>query len=173
MTSSATDTFALTVENTSLKTVFGVHIPVLLSLFAPSFSTDKLCSTHSLLWALQLRGLLWPLRKFRLPLRYQLMLWIVSLSMPRWQALGSTSGELQVHNYISIIGFSTTLTIHRRILRYLLPDPVGRKVWSCNHVWHSRCHCWRLHFLRHRDPDLGQEVEGQSRTTSGRKLMVL
>lgn len=49
---------------------------------------------------------------------------------------------------------------------------MGRKVWSCSHVWRSRGHCWSLHVLCHRDPDLGQEVEGQSRTTRGGKLSV-
>jgi hypothetical protein len=39
------------------------------------------------------------------------MLWTASLTMPRWPALGSTSGELQVYHSISIIYFETMLII--------------------------------------------------------------
>jgi hypothetical protein len=73
-------------------------------------------------------------------------------------------------HYILMMDCGPTLTIWRGLLRYLLPDSVGRKVWGCSHVWRSRCHCWSLHVLCHCDPDLGQEVEGQSRTARCWKL---
>jgi len=62
---------------------------------------------------------------------------------------------------------------YRRFLRYLLPNSMGCKVRSCSYLWRSRCHRRGLHLLRHRNPDLWQEMEGQSRTTCGRKLICL
>jgi hypothetical protein len=139
----------------------------------PSSSTAKLFNTLSPSWVLQLRGPSWPLLKSLPQLPSQLMPWTVSLTMPHWPALGSTSGELQVYHSTSIIDFETMLRAnnHRWFLRYLLPNSMGRKVRSCRHIWGSRCYCWSLYILRHRDPDLWQEMEGQSRTTCGRKLI--
>jgi hypothetical protein len=155
----------------SPKTDCGVRTPVPFLPSLPSSSTVKLFNTLFLSWVSQLRGPSWPLPKSLPQLPSQLMLWTASLTMPRWPALGSTSGELQVYHSTPIIDFETMLTIYRWLLCYLLPNSMGRKVRSCRHVWGSRCYCWSLHILRHRDPDLWQEMEGQSRTPCGRKLI--
>lgn len=104
--------------------------------------------------------------------------------MRHWPAHGSTSGELQVceiyiyhqssHLFLVMTGLLESYTnsyyYYRRVLCYLLPDSVGRQGWCRCHVWGSRSHCGSIHVLCRRDPDLGQEMESQIRTTSGREL---
>jgi hypothetical protein len=102
MTGSVIATSAHTMASTSLKIVSGVRTRVLLLLFAPSSSMDRLCNTLSQLWALQLRGPLWPLHKSHQQLPSQLMLWTASLTTLRSPARGSISGELQVCHYIPV-----------------------------------------------------------------------